>query len=173
MISMIWAEDLDHVIGDSGSMPWHYREDMQHFYECTIDNTVVMGYRTWESLPDKCRPLPGRTNVVLTRSVNHQKKVIARGGHTCSSVLEVLRLHPQCIVIGGRTVFDAFMPYTNTIYLTKINSHHRGDTYAPKLNLISSKWKVEETRRAIAKDATMLVFYEINRNTESSAHVFR
>ncbi|MGO1834016.1 MAG: dihydrofolate reductase, partial [Actinomycetaceae bacterium] len=62
----IWAQSLDRVIGDGASMPWHIPEDLAHFTRVTSGSPVVMGRRTWLSLPERFRPLPGRTNIVLT-----------------------------------------------------------------------------------------------------------
>ena len=67
MIGLIWAQAANGVIGRGGALPWHLPEDLAHFRDTTRGSTVVMGRRTWDSLPDRFRPLPGRRNVVLTR----------------------------------------------------------------------------------------------------------
>ncbi|WP_080796013.1 dihydrofolate reductase [Corynebacterium pacaense] len=67
MIGAIWAQGTDGVIGDGKGMPWHIPEDLTHFKEITMGQPVIMGRRTWESLPERFRPLPGRENIVLSR----------------------------------------------------------------------------------------------------------
>lgn len=67
MIGAIWAQSIDGIIGDGTSMPWHIPEDLAHFKEVTLGHTVIMGRKTWESLPTRFRPLPGRENIVLSR----------------------------------------------------------------------------------------------------------
>ena len=69
-LGAIWAQTFDGIIGRDGKMPWHVPEDLQHFKEVTSGKPVIMGRRTWESLPDTYKPLPGRVNIVVTRSVN-------------------------------------------------------------------------------------------------------
>ena len=68
-LGAIWAQTIDGVIGRNGVMPWHVPEDLQHFQEVTTGKPVIMGRRTWESLPGTYKPLPGRTNIVVSRSV--------------------------------------------------------------------------------------------------------
>lgn len=69
-LGAIWAQTIDGVIGRDGVMPWHVPEDLAHFKEATAGKPVIMGRRTWESLPDTYKPLPGRTNIVVSRSVD-------------------------------------------------------------------------------------------------------
>lgn len=68
-LGAIWAQTIDGVIGRDGVMPWHVPEDLQHFKEVTSGKPVIMGRRTWESLPDTHKPLPGRANIIVSRSV--------------------------------------------------------------------------------------------------------
>ena len=74
-VGMIWAQTPDRVIGRDGTMPWHLPEDLAHFKEHTLGHPVIMGRRTWESFPERFRPLPGRTNIVITSSPGR----VARG----------------------------------------------------------------------------------------------
>ena len=68
-VGMIWAQTPDRVIGRDGTMPWHLPEDLAHFKEHTLGHPVIMGRRTWESFPERFRPLPGRTNIVVSRTL--------------------------------------------------------------------------------------------------------
>jgi dihydrofolate reductase len=87
-VSLIWAEARGGVIGDGGGIPWHVPEDMAHFRELTAGSTVVMGRKTWDSLPERFRPLPGRRNVVVTR----QHDWAAQGAEPADSVESALAL---------------------------------------------------------------------------------
>jgi dihydrofolate reductase len=66
-VGLVWAQTADGVIGKDGEMPWHLPEDLKHFNQLTVGHPVIMGRKTWLSLPEKYRPLPGRTNIVVTR----------------------------------------------------------------------------------------------------------
>lgn len=88
-LGAIWAQTIDGVIGRNGTMPWHVPEDLKHFQEVTTGKPVIMGRRTWESLPDAYKPLPGRTNIIVSRSVG---AVEARDGAIWVSSLDAVRL---------------------------------------------------------------------------------
>jgi dihydrofolate reductase len=128
-IGMIWAQARDGVIGADGALPWHLPEDMALFRRVTTGSTVVMGRRTWESLPERFRPLPGRTNVVLT-SASHWA---ADGARTAASVAQVLAEHEAFWVIGGGAVYSAFLPHAGLLTITDVDVQVAGDTWAPSL----------------------------------------
>lgn len=127
-VTAIWAESRGGVIGAGGTIPWHLPEDLQQFRRRTLNATVVMGRRTWQSLPDDVRPLPGRRNIVLTRDPSWT----AAGAELTRSVDQALTLGPLW-VIGGEIVFRAFLPYTTLVVRTRVDLHTRGDVYAPNL----------------------------------------
>jgi dihydrofolate reductase len=127
---MIWAQARDGVIGADGGLPWHLPEDMALFRRLTMGATVVMGRRTWESLPERFRPLPGRTNVVLTSDPTWS----AEGAHRCGSVADVLGAHASVWVIGGGAVYAAFLPHADRLVVTDIDAEVDGDTWAPALD---------------------------------------
>ena len=129
MISLIWAQAHGRVIGAEGSLPWHLPEDLGLFRARTWGGTVIMGRRTWESLPDPFRPLPGRTNVVLTT----QPGWSAEGARAVTSVEQVLQTYDDAWVIGGASVYAAFLPYADRVVLTQIDADVPGDTWAPEL----------------------------------------
>ena len=128
-VSMIWAQAHDRVIGASGGLPWHLPEDLKLFRTLTTGSTVVMGRRTWESLPERFRPLPGRTNVVLTTDRNWA----ADGARPAASVEEVLATQDDVWVIGGGAVYTAFLPYASRLVVTDVDLRVEGDTWAPAL----------------------------------------
>ena len=127
MIHMIWAEARDGVIGAKGTIPWHVPGEQQIFRERTMGATVVMGRATWDSLPERVRPLPGRRNVVLTRQPGWAD------AEAFGSVEELLRVHDEFWVMGGAAVYTALLPYAGHIVRTRIDLAVEGDTFAPRL----------------------------------------
>ncbi|GIE47567.1 dihydrofolate reductase [Amorphoplanes nipponensis] len=128
-IHLIWAEARGGVIGADGGIPWRVPGEQQIFRERTMGGTVVMGRATWESLPERVRPLPGRRNVVLTRRPGWS----AAGAEVCGSVDELLRAHDDFWVMGGAAVYAALLPYAGHIVRTRIDLAVEGDTFAPRL----------------------------------------
>jgi dihydrofolate reductase len=128
-VGMVWAQARGGVIGADGGLPWHLPEDLALFRELTMGSTVVMGRRTWESLPDRFRPLPGRTNVVLTSD----RQWCADGARPAASVAEVLDEYGSFWVIGGGAVYDAFLPHADRLVVTDVDTLVAGDTWAPPL----------------------------------------
>ena len=130
-IHLIWAEAHDGVIGAKGGIPWHVPGEQATFRERTMGATVVMGRATWESLPERVRPLPGRRNVVLTR----QRGWAAAFGavEAFGSVEELLRVHDDFWVMGGAAVYTALLPHAGHIVRTRIDLAVPGDTFAPRL----------------------------------------
>jgi len=129
-IRLIWAQSLDGVIGADGGLPWRLPEDLQRFRSLTMGGTVVMGRRTWESLPPKARPLVGRRNVVLSRE-SHD----VPGAEWVSSPEEAIGLcGGDAWVIGGATVYRLFLPVASTVHVTEVAGSFVGDAYAPTLD---------------------------------------
>ena len=131
-LALIWAQARDGVIGAGGQLPWHLPEDLALFKRLTTGGTVVMGRRTWESLPERFRPLPGRTNVVLTSDPTWS----AEGAHRAASVAEVLDRDEDVWVIGGGAVYAAFLPHADRLVVTDVDLQVDGavaDTWAPPL----------------------------------------
>ncbi len=120
----------DGVIGLAGGLPWRIPEDVRRFRELTIGQPVVMGRRTWDSLPEHFRPLPGRRNVVVTRNPTWH----ADGAENAPSIDEALLLledAEQVFVIGGAELYAAALPLADELLLTEIDSELDGDTYFP------------------------------------------
>lgn len=127
---MIWAQSASGVIGKDNTIPWHVPEDFAHFRNVTKGHTVIMGRLTWESLPEKSRPLPGRTNIVITR----QSGYIAEGATVVSSVEEAMGMldgdTSEAWVIGGSQIYAAFLPVARLIVITDIDLDVEGDAFA-------------------------------------------
>jgi dihydrofolate reductase len=129
-VVVVAAIARDGVIGRDGTLPWHLPEDMAHFRAVTLGHPVVMGRRTWESLPDRFRPLPGRRNVVVTRNPSWR----ADGAERAGSLDEALTLaegEGVVSVIGGAELFEAALPRADELRLTEIDLVVEGDTFFP------------------------------------------
>ena len=137
-VPLIWAEARNGVIGAGGGIPWRVPGEQAMFKQCTMGSTVVMGRRTWESLPARVRPLPGRHNVVLTRSS-------IDGVETAGSIDEVLARYDDFWVIGGEEVYAAFLPHATHIVRTEIDLDVEGDAFAPAVDGgIPGEWHISD-----------------------------
>jgi dihydrofolate reductase len=129
-ISLIAAVARGGVIGRDGGIPWHVAEDVSRFKELTTGHAVVMGRKTWESLPERFRPLAGRRNVVVTRSAGWA----APGAERATSVEAALALvgdEERVFVIGGAEIYEVALPYADELLLTEIDVEVDGDTVFP------------------------------------------
>lgn len=148
-LNLIYARARNGVIGVNGTLPWHLPEDLAHFKRTTIGCPVIMGRKTWDSIPPQFRPLPGRTNVVITR----QEKLQADGALPARDLLEALSIcehmsvilepNPEQVwVIGGAQIYAQALPLAQRVVVTEIDADFEGDAYAPTLD---DEWK--ETAR--------------------------
>lgn len=138
-IGMIWAQTKNGVIGKDGGMPWHLPEDLKHFSRLTTGHPVIMGRKTWESFPEKYRPLPGRTNIVITRNREWGSTADAEGAVVVNS-LDAALLESQFSpggqkvwIVGGGEIFEQSMGIANLAVITIIDLETDGDTFAPEL----------------------------------------
>lgn len=138
-IGMIWAQTVDGVIGHEGTMPWQLPEDMAHFKRTTWGHPVIMGRRTWASIPARFRPFPGRTNIVLTSDDATAAEASSAGAAVVHSLQEGLDTAAgaagaeEIWICGGGEVYAAYEPLADTAMVTVINSDAAGDTRAPQL----------------------------------------
>ncbi|MET4144125.1 dihydrofolate reductase [Arthrobacter sp. UYCo732] len=136
-IGLIWAQAANGVIGRDGTMPWHLPEDFEHFRRITDGHPVIMGRRTWDSLPARFRPLPSRKNIVITSDPGWQ----AAGAKRSSSIINALAAvaglpgSDQVWIIGGGMVYREaiFLGVANSAVVTVIDADVEGDTHAPGL----------------------------------------
>ncbi len=128
-VGLVWAEAHDGVIGADGGMPWHVPEDMAHFRAVTASHDVIMGRRTWESLPPRFRPLPGRRNIVVSRSTEWA----AEGADRVASLDDALRLSAgdEVWVIGGGMLYAEAVGIADVLEVTRLDLAVDGDTRAP------------------------------------------
>ncbi|MFB2554640.1 dihydrofolate reductase [Herbiconiux liangxiaofengii] len=130
-VSLIWAEAHGGVIGEAGSIPWHLPEDLAHFRELTAGATVVMGRKTWDSLPERFRPLPGRRNVVVTRQADWAAEGAERAGSVQDAVTASGGDGRDTWVIGGGEIYRQALPQADRLEITEVDLAVAGDTRAP------------------------------------------
>ena len=141
------------VIGRRGGLPWRISSDLKRFKAITLGKPVIMGRKTWESLPK--RPLPGRTNIVITRDPRYE----AEGAVVAASVAEALSLarateSEEICVIGGSDIFRQLLPLADRLYLTEIDLAPEGDVFFPPLDAKAWRETSRETHaRAQGDDA--------------------
>jgi dihydrofolate reductase len=133
LISFVVAWDQNGVIGRDGALPWRLPDDMKRFREITMGHPVLMGRKTYESLPAQFRPLPGRWNIVLT----HQQGYDAPGCTVVNSLEQALALladTDEVMVIGGAELFAQLLQRAGRLYLTEVQGEFAGDVTFPALN---------------------------------------
>jgi len=131
-LHLIYARASNGVIGADNRLPWHLPEDLAHFKRTTFGCPVIMGRKTWDSLPPKFRPLPGRLNVVVTRQTDWQ----AQGATVAHSLPQAMTLCPDdadAWVIGGAEIYAQAAPLASTAVVTEIDQAFDGDAFAPEL----------------------------------------
>lgn len=136
-ISLVYAQSRNGIIGRDGALPWRIPSDLKRFKAITMGKPVIMGRKTWDSLPR--RPLPGRRNIVITR----QKNYAAPGAEVVANAEAALLASgnaPEICVIGGGEIFGLFAHLANRLYLTEIDATVEGDTLAPALD--EKEWRL-------------------------------
>lgn len=170
-VGLIWAQTLDGVIGAGNTIPWRLPEDMAHFKATTLGHPVVMGRKTWDSLPPRFRPLSGRRNIVVTRN----PQWAAEGAERAGSIAGALELAAEsdaaaqaaaptaAWVIGGGEIYRAALPYATTLSVTEVDSPVEGDTYAPTPD---AAWTLAQDEGWLSSASGLR--YRIRRYTRSS-----
>lgn len=139
-ISLIAALDKNKVIGKNNDLPWHLPDDMKYFMQTTMGHPVIMGRKNFDSIPPKYRPLPGRTNIVLTRQKGFSSPGILVC-HTAEEALEVASKEnsEELFIIGGAEIYRLFIDRADYLYLTQIDAAVKGDTFFPDFN--PTEWR--------------------------------
>ncbi|MFY8037137.1 MAG: dihydrofolate reductase [Cyclobacteriaceae bacterium] len=144
IISLIAARTQNGVIGKNNDLPWHLPDDMKYFMQTTSSHYVVMGRKNYDSIPEKFRPLPNRTNIVVTRQVGFSapKCTVV---HTLTDAITLAEKNNQqeLFIIGGSEIYQLAMPYASRLYLTEIQTELEGDTFFPSFD--KTEWR--ETSR--------------------------
>lgn len=160
-LHLIFARAANGVIGKDNALPWHLPEDMAHFKRTTMGCPVIMGRKTWDSLPAKFRPLPGRLNVVLTR----QPDWSAPGALCAHSLAEACALCPpdsNAWVIGGAEIYAQALPLASSAVVTEIDASFDGDAFAPQFG---PEWTEAAREQQLATNGLRFSFVTYCRNT--------
>ena len=147
-LTLIAAVARNGIIGKDNALPWHLPADLRHFKALTTGHTVIMGRKTWESLPEKFRPLPGRRNIVVTRNAGYG----APGASVVTSLPDAMAAAAgsEAFVIGGAELYAAALPHADRLELTEIDADYAGDTWFPLRD--PNEWR-ESAREAHADPA--------------------
>lgn len=135
-VTIVAAVARGGVIGRDNTVPWHVPEDLARFRALTTGHPVVMGRRTWESLPDRFRPLPGRRNLVVTRNPTWTADGAERAG-SLEDALDLLEAEPEAFVIGGADLYAAALPVADELQLTEVEVEVEGDAFFPEYDASS------------------------------------
>ena len=149
MISLIAVTARNRAIGKDNALLWHLPEDLRHFRELTRGKPVIMGRKTWESLPDAFRPLPGRRNIVVSRDPHY----VAAGATLAGSLEAAVKLcsdTDEAFVIGGEQLYAQALPFADRLYLTEVDAAADGDAFFPEF--ARSDW-LEVARQAGSENA--------------------
>ena len=165
-VSLVAAVARGGVIGRDGGVPWRLPEDMAHFRELTMGHPVVMGRRTWESLPDQFRPLPGRGNLVITRNPDWSAQGADRAG-SVEDALELLGSEPEVFVIGGGEIYAAALRFADELLVTEIDADVEGDTTFPTWD--SGEFEEVSRERHVAAGGTPFAFVTFRRRGPASS----
>lgn len=131
-LHLIWAQAEGGVIGKDNTLPWRLPEDLAHFKATTMGCPVLMGRRTWDSLPPRFRPLPGRQNLVLTRQPDWQAEGATRVT-TLAGAVSACAADARIWITGGAEVYALALPHASSAVVTEIDARFDGDAHAPVL----------------------------------------
>jgi dihydrofolate reductase len=144
-ISIIAAMDRNRLIGNKNQLPWHLPADFAHFKSVTIGKPIVMGRKTFESIG---KPLPGRTNIVLSRNPDtHFEGVVCVGSF--EDALAVVPEAEEVMIIGGSTIYEMLLPQVNRMYITHVDGEFEGDAWFPEFD--EKQW-IEKDSVALEPD---------------------
>jgi dihydrofolate reductase len=157
-LTLIAAVARNGVIGRDNRLPWHLPADLKHFKALTTGHAVIMGRKTWESLPEKFRPLPGRQNIVVTRNAGYA----AAGANVVTSLADAVAAASggEAFVIGGAELYVAALPLADRLQLTEIDADYEGDTWFPPRDPRQWRERARDAQRDEAGLGYAFVTYE-------------
>ena len=164
MLSLIAAVARNGVIGKDNQLLWHLPGDMRHFRETTRGKPVIMGRRTWESLPEKFRPLPGRLNVVVSRDPDYVPPGAMLAG-SLEEAIEGAGDTDEAFIIGGAELYRHALPFVDRMYLTEIATDFAGDTWFPEVS--PEDWQ-EISRSQPMEEAGLAYAFVVYQRTQST-----
>jgi dihydrofolate reductase len=140
MITIIVAMTKRRIVGKDGTLPWHISEDLKNFKTITAGNTVVMGRKTFDSIPDKYRPLPNRHNIIISRTLGKLDDVDICD--TIPAALEKAKSYgKEVFIIGGATIYEQCLPHADRMIISHIKEDYEGDTKFPVWSDVT--WQLE------------------------------
>lgn len=159
-LNLIFARARNGVIGFNNTLPWYLPEDLAHFKQTTLGQPVIMGRKTWESLPPKFRPLPGRINIVVTRQTNWKAEgaVVA---HSLDDAIKNCPANCEAWVIGGADIYAQAMPLSDHAVVTEIDADFEGDAYAPTFD---ASWTEVNRSTHVSTNGLVYSFVSLERN---------
>ncbi len=158
-LNLIYARAANGVIGKNNTLPWHLPEDLAHFKRHTSGCPVLMGRKTWDSLPPRFRPLPGRRNLVLTRQSDWQ----AEGAERCDSLEDALARcadAPEVWVMGGAQLYALALPRAQRVVVTEIGQAFEGDALAP---VLGPEWTETSRDASVSTQGLPFAFVTLER----------
>jgi len=160
-INLILARAANGVIGLDGVMPWHLPEDMVHFKQQTMGAPVIMGRKTWDSIPPRFRPLPGRRSIVVTRNSGW----LADGAERAGSLEQAIALckhagAAEAWVMGGAQIYAEAEPLAQRVLLTEIEKNYDGDAWAPEFG---AGWRQTARESHVAANGIPFSFVTLER----------
>jgi len=144
-MSLIAAMDRNRLIGNKNQLPWHLPADLAHFKQVTMGKPIVMGRKTYESIG---KPLPGRTNIVISRS-DYKAEGVEVVSSICAAVAKVANAD-ELVVIGGSTIYEMVIDVVDQMYLTFVEAEFTGDTWFPAFD--SEKWFISSEEKHAADE---------------------
>jgi dihydrofolate reductase len=159
MIVLVVAASRNGVIGKDGRIPWHISDDLKRFKALTMGHPIIMGRKTWDSLPKK--PLPGRTNIVVTRQAgwNAEGAVALHAPEAARKEARLLGRETVC-VIGGAELYRAFLPLAGRIELTEVDADFEGDAH---FTFDRADWNETARERHVTADGLVYSFVTLER----------
>ncbi|WP_313581708.1 dihydrofolate reductase [Chishuiella sp.] len=131
MINIVVAKASNNVIGAKNDLIWHLPNDLKHFKNLTSGHPIIMGRKTYESLG---RPLPNRTNIVVTRDSNWTADGIVKVNSLEKAINTALKIDDEIYIIGGGNIYKQAMEFTDILYITEVHHEFDGDTYFPEID---------------------------------------
>lgn len=158
-LNLIYAQSRGGVIGYQGTMPWHLPEDLSHFKRQTLNAPVIMGRKTWDSIPERFRPLPGRRNIVITRQTGWGAPG-AEVAHALEDAIALVSDAPEAWVMGGAQIYAQALPLAQKAVVTEIDADFQGDAFAP---VLSSDWRETCREQHVAANGLTYAFVTFER----------
>lgn len=166
MLSLIAAVARNRAIGKDNRLLWYLPEDLRHFRELTRGKPLIMGRKTWESLPEKFRPLPGRLNIVISRNPQYPATGAILAASLDAALQKAYSAHSpsaEVFVIGGAELYRQALPLADRLYLTEVDADFAGDSFFPEIS--RKEWQERQRQPLLSTSGLRLAFVEYQRKT--------